>query len=128
MRVPTKFFVQNWEMSFSLLFCTALSTIFRNLIIVKIKRDKYHWLEICVWRHFKVLLLYGNFWWTYACYQEKENDLKVRNAINEGKHDNSRLVKIQQLVKIQNLLWNSEGPSALVLKGIVAIQTHSFSY
>ena len=128
MRVPAKFLVQNWEMSFSLLFCTALSTIFRNLIIVKIKRDKYHWLEICVWRHFKVLLLYGNFWWTYACYQEKENDLKARNAINEGTHDNSRLVKIQQLVKIQNLLWNSEGPSALVLKGIVAIQTHSFSY
>ena len=128
MRVPAKFLVQNWEMSFSLLFCTALSTIFRNLIIVKIKRDKYHWLEICVWRHFKVLLLYGNFWWTYACYQEKENDLKARNAINEGTHDNSRLVKIQQLVKIQNLLWNSEGPSALVLEGIVAIQTHSFSY
>ena len=128
MRVPAKFLVQNWEMSFSLLFCTALSTIFRNLIIVKIKRDKYHWLEICVWRHFKVLLLYGNFWWTYACYQEKENDLKARNAINEGTHDNSRLVKIQQLVKIQNLLWNSEGPSTLVLKGIVAIQTHSFSY
>ena len=128
MRIPAKFFIQNWDMSFSFMFCTALSAIFRNLITVKMKRDKYHWLEICVWRHFKVLLLYGNFWWTYACYQEKENDLKARNAINEGTHDNSRLVKIQQLVKIQNLLWNSEGPSTFVLKGIVAIQTHSFSY
>lgn len=92
------------------------------------KRDKYHWLEIYVWIYFKVLLLYGNLWRTYACYQEKENDLKARNAINEGTHDNSRLVKIQQLVKIQNLLWNSEGPSTFVLKGIVAIQTYSFSY